>query len=99
MDARAIWGLLCEKQFPTAIPHDDHYCILAKLTHRERSLAMELSLRMAMELEQLALSDPNLAEHYARLTAALPALKAQRAVEDREIGAALKTPPIEKRAA
>jgi hypothetical protein len=41
--------------------------------------------QLAAQLEQMALSDPELAEHYARLAAAVPSLQAQRAVEDAEM--------------
>jgi hypothetical protein len=41
--------------------------------------------QLAKQLEQMALGDPDLAEHYARLSAALPALQAQRALEDAEV--------------
>ena len=43
--------------------------------------------QLAEQLEQMALSDPDLAEHYARLAAALPALQVQRALEDVELEA------------
>ena len=43
--------------------------------------------QLAEQLEQMALSDPDLAEHYARLAAALPALQVQRALEDVEMEA------------
>ena len=36
--------------------------------------------------------DPDLAEHYARIAAAVPALQAQRALEDAEIDSAVNTP-------
>jgi hypothetical protein len=49
--------------------------------------------QLALQLEQMALTDPELAEHYARLAAAVPALEAQRAVED----AALAPPPRQNR--
>jgi hypothetical protein len=39
---------------------------------------------------KMALADPDLAEHYARVAAALPALEAQRALEDAEIESATK---------
>ena len=44
--------------------------------------------QLSEQLEQMALSDPELAEHYARMAAALPALQAQRAMEDAEIASA-----------
>jgi hypothetical protein len=52
--------------------------------------------QLSAELEQMALSDPELAEHYARMMAALPALAAQRAVEDAEVKSAQQVPPIER---
>jgi hypothetical protein len=42
--------------------------------------------KLAEELESIALGDPELAEHYAHLVGALPALRAQRAMEDGEVG-------------
>jgi len=41
--------------------------------------------QLAEQLEQLALSDPDLAEHYARMAAAVPAFQVQRAMEDVEL--------------
>ena len=41
--------------------------------------------QLSAELEQMALSDPELAEHFAQLAAALPALQAQRAWEDAQV--------------
>jgi hypothetical protein len=38
--------------------------------------------QLAAQFEQMAFSDPELAEHYARMAAAVPALQAQRAMED-----------------
>ena len=45
--------------------------------------------QLSEQLERMALSDPELAEHYARLCAALPALQARRALEDAEMSSAL----------
>ena len=41
--------------------------------------------QLAEQLEQMALSDPDLAEHYGRMVAALPALQVQRDLEDIEM--------------
>jgi hypothetical protein len=46
--------------------------------------------QLSAELEQMALSDPDLAEHYARMAAAVPVLQVQRAMEDVEIESALR---------
>jgi len=43
---------------------------------------------LANLMEEIALRDPELVAHYARLTAALPALQSQRAAEDAEIATA-----------
>ena len=48
--------------------------------------------QLSAELEQMALSDPDLAEHYARMAAAVPVLQVQRAMEDVEIESALHVP-------
>ena len=40
---------------------------------------------LAQRLEQMALEDPELAAHYARMAAALPAFQLQRAQEDLEM--------------
>jgi hypothetical protein len=42
---------------------------------------------LARQLEQMALDDPELAAHYARMAAALPAFQVQRAQEDLEMEA------------
>jgi hypothetical protein len=47
------------------------------------------SEELAEELQEMALSDPELAEHYARMAVALPALESQRELEDAE----LESPP------
>ncbi len=52
--------------------------------------------QLAAELEQMALSDPDLAEHYARMAAALPAIQVQRAAEDAEVEAALRISPVDR---
>ena len=41
--------------------------------------------QLSAQLQQMAESDPELAEHFARMAAAVPALAAQRAMEDREL--------------
>jgi hypothetical protein len=41
--------------------------------------------QLAQQLEQMALSDPELAQHYVRMAAAVPALQVQRAMEDSEL--------------
>ena len=46
--------------------------------------------QLALQMEQMALTDPELAEHYARLAAAVPALQAQRAVEDAACAAGVR---------
>jgi hypothetical protein len=51
--------------------------------------------KLAEELESLALSDRELAEHYACLVGALPALQAQRALEDTEVGASPLISPMD----
>ncbi len=51
--------------------------------------------KLAEELESLALSDSELAEHYARMAAALPALQAQRTLEDKEVGPSPLISPID----
>ena len=51
--------------------------------------------QLAEQLEQMALSDPDLAEHYTRMAAALPALHIQRAVEDAEVESA-RTPQVDR---
>lgn len=43
---------------------------------------------LARLMEEIALNDPELAEHYARMAAARPVLQAQRAAEDAEIRSA-----------
>jgi hypothetical protein len=56
--------------------------------------------KLAEELELIALSDPELAEYYAQMARALPALQAQRAMEDRELVASpLISPTDNSRAA
>jgi hypothetical protein len=52
--------------------------------------------QLARELELMALGDPELAEHYGRLAAALPALQAQRAAEDAEVGPSPRISPIDQ---
>jgi hypothetical protein len=52
---------------------------------------------LAAQLEQMALSDPELGEHYARLSAAVPSLQAQRALEDAEMEP--RVPPRQSRSA
>jgi hypothetical protein len=52
--------------------------------------------QLAEELEQVALSDPDLADHYARVAAALPALQAQRALEDAEVESAPRISQIDR---
>ena len=52
--------------------------------------------QLAQRLEQTALSDPDLAEHYARMAAALSAIQAQRAMEDAELESALPVPQAER---
>ncbi len=52
--------------------------------------------QLAEQLEQMALSDPDLAEHYARTAAALPALQIQRAVEDAEVESARRISPLDR---
>ena len=49
--------------------------------------------QLSEQLERMALNDPELAEHYARLSAALPALQARRALEDAEVKSALLDRP------
>jgi len=49
--------------------------------------------QLSEQLERMALSDPELAEHYARLAAASSALRAQRAWEDAEVKSALVDRP------
>ena len=44
----------------------------------------------------MALSDPDLAEHYARMAAAVPALQVQRATEDAEMQPAPKRSPTDR---
>jgi hypothetical protein len=41
--------------------------------------------QLVKELESMAVNDADLAEHYGRLAAALPAFEAQRAAEDAEM--------------
>jgi hypothetical protein len=52
--------------------------------------------QLAVQLEQMALSDPDLAEHYARMAAAVPALQMQRAVEDVEVDSSRRTSPLDR---
>ena len=52
--------------------------------------------QLSEQLEQMALSDPELAEHYARMAAALPALQVQRALEDIEVESAQRVSPPER---
>ena len=52
--------------------------------------------QLAEQLEQLALSDPDLAEHYARMAAALPALQVQRAMEDIEVESTQRISPADR---
>jgi hypothetical protein len=51
--------------------------------------------QLADELELLALSDPELAEHYGQLAAALPAFQVQRAAEDAELASARQIAPLD----
>ena len=55
---------------------------------------------LAQQLEQMALDDPELAAHYARMAAALPAFQVRRAEEDLEMepgedASAANPPPSE----
>lgn len=51
-----------------------------------RSAGNRISLpQLAAQMEEMAVNDPELAEHFRRQAAALPALRALRAIEDREI--------------
>ena len=52
--------------------------------------------QLAAQLEQMALSDPDLAEHYARMAAALPALQVQRALEDAEVESAQRISQVDR---
>ena len=52
--------------------------------------------QLAGELEAIALCDPDLAQHYGRLAAALPALQAQRAAEDAEVGPSPRISPMDQ---
>ena len=52
--------------------------------------------QLAEQLEQMALSDPDLAEHYARMAAALPALQVQRAMEDVEVESTQRISPVDR---
>jgi hypothetical protein len=47
---------------------------------------------LAKYMEEMALGDAELAEHYVRLADALPALQAQRAAEDVELASASGSP-------
>ncbi len=51
--------------------------------------------QLAEQLEQMVLGDPELAEHYGRLAAALPALRAQRALEDAEVESAQRVSQVD----
>lgn len=55
--------------------------------------------QLAKEIELMALSDPDLAEHYGRMAAALPAFEVQRAAEDSEVEPPRITPIDHPRAA
>jgi len=52
--------------------------------------------QLSEQLELMALSDPDLAEHYSRLAAALPALQVQRAAEDIEVESTQRLPPVDR---
>jgi len=52
--------------------------------------------QLSEQLEQMALSDPDLTEHYARMAAALPALQVQRALEDIEVESAQRLSPVDR---
>jgi len=56
--------------------------------------------QLALQMEQMALNDPDLAEHFARLAAGLPALQSQRATEDAQMAPAAEvSQPRKPRAA
>ena len=52
--------------------------------------------QLSKQLELMALNDPDLAEHYARLAAAVPALQVQRAMEDVELEPVPRDRPRDK---
>lgn len=52
--------------------------------------------QLAVQLEEMALSDPDLSEHYARATAALPAFQVQRDMEDAEVESAQRISQIDR---
>ena len=52
--------------------------------------------QLSEQLEEMALNDPDLAEHYARMAAALPALQTQRASEDAELESAQRVSRIDR---
>ena len=78
--------------------HRMAYFAAAKLmgTSASRRITNE---QLAAELERIALDDPDLAEHYARLAAAAPPLQVQRAMEDLEIESACQPRRLMPRAA
>ena len=55
--------------------------------------------QLAQRLEQTALGDPELAEHYARMAADLPALQAKRALEDAEMESSERVSRVNRPAA
>ncbi len=52
--------------------------------------------QLSEQLEQMALSDPELAEHYARMAAAVPVLQVQRALEDIEVESPPRNSPADR---
>jgi hypothetical protein len=52
--------------------------------------------QLSEQLEQMALSDTELAEHYARMAAARPVLEVQRALEDTEIESAQRVSLVDR---
>jgi hypothetical protein len=87
-----IQGLyaFCERSRAMEVFHRMAYLAAANLMGASASKRIT-NEQLAEQLEEMALSDPDLAEHYASMAAGLPALQAQRAAEDAEMESAPRT--------